>query len=163
MIFVVVGTQEPFDRLIKWIDEWSAETDYHDILAQVAESAYKPKNFKWFDFIPIDQFNTKFKEADLIVSHAGMGTIISALQFNKPIIVMPRLAKYKEHRNDHQLATANSFSQAGYVKSVYNQEELFTALNNRKSIQPVPPISENASEELIGTIRNYLTKIIAQD
>lgn len=160
MIFVVVGTQEPFDRLIKWIDVWSAKTGYHDILAQIADSSYKPRNFDWFDFMPINQFDEKFKEAHLIVSHAGMGTIISALQFNKPIIVMPRLAKFKEHRNDHQLATANSFSQAGYVKSVYSEEELYTALINRNTIKPVPPISTNASEELIGTIRDFLSKNI---
>lgn len=160
MIFVVVGTQEPFDRLIKWIDDWSAKTGYHDILAQIASSSYKPKNFDWFDFIPINQFDEKFKEADLIVSHAGMGTIISALQYNKPIIVMPRLAKFREHRNDHQLATANSFSKAGYVKSVYSEDELYTALRERDSIKPVPPISNYASEELLGTIRNFLSKNI---
>jgi len=160
MIFVVVGTQEPFDRLIKWIDEWSDKTGYNDILAQVATPEYKPKNFTWFEFMPIDQFTDKLKAADLIVSHAGMGTIISALQYYKPIIVMPRLAKFKEHRNDHQLATAKSFSQAGYVKSVYNKDELFNALNDRKTIQPIPPISDKASEELIDALKNYLSENI---
>ncbi len=160
MIFIVVGTQEPFDRLIRSMDKWSALTGYNDILAQVAASEYKPRNFKWFDFMPIDEFNERFIEADFIVSHAGMGTIISALQYSKPIIVMPRLAKFKEHRNNHQLATAKSFAQAGYVKSVYDEDELFTALNNRQAIQPVPPISDSASDELIGTIRSYLAKNI---
>ncbi len=160
MIFVVVGTQEPFNRLIKLMDKWSAMAGYHDILAQIAASDYKPRNFQWFDYMPIDEFNEKFKAAEFIVSHAGMGTIISALQYSKPIIVMPRLAKYQEHRNDHQLATAKSFAQAGYVKSVYDEVELFNALNNRQTIQPVPPISDKASDELIGTIRNFLAKNI---
>ncbi len=159
MIFIVVGTQQPFDRLIKSIDKWSASTGYKDIIAQVADSNYKPTNFKWFDFIPMNEFNELFLKADLIVSHAGMGTIISALQYQKPIIVMPRLASFKEHRNDHQLATANSFAKLGYVKSAYSEAELFDALNNRTTISPVPPISQHASDQLLSSIENYLFEI----
>lgn len=158
MIFVVVGTQEPFDRLIKFIDEWSSVSGYTDIEAQISKASYIPRNFPWFDFIPPNVFDERFKNADLIISHAGMGTIISALQYSKPIIVMPRLAKYKEHRNDHQLATATSFSQLNYVKSVYNQQELFKALNDRSTLVPAPPISPFASSDLIGAISQFLQK-----
>lgn len=159
MIFIIVGTQEPFDRMVEYIDQWSEKSGYHDIYAQIAKSKYMPKNFKYIDFLPPDIFDQKFKEADLIVSHAGMGSIISALQFAKPIIVIPRLAKKKEHRNDHQLATANSFNKLGYVKSVYSKDQLFDALDKREYLKPVAPISKNASIELINTIMDFCNRI----
>lgn len=158
MIFVIVGTQEPFDRLIKSMDEWAALSGYKDIIAQISIANYKPANFQHFDFLPTDKFDELFKKADIIVGHAGMGTIISAMHFQKPIIVFPRLARFREHRNDHQLATARSFSQLGYVKSVYSKEELISALNERSLLKSAPPISEYASQGLIETIENFFTK-----
>lgn len=158
MIFVIVGTQEPFDRLIQHMDEWSGLTGYSEIVAQIANASFIPKNFECFDFLPAKEFNALFNKADLVVSHAGMGSIITALQYSKPIIVLPRLAKYKEHRNDHQLATAISFSKLGYVKSVYDKNELFEALNNKSTIIPAPPISMNASDSLLNTIEQFIHK-----
>lgn len=156
MIFVVVGTQEPFDRLIRSIDHWAGKRAYRDIYAQISNSEYKPVNFESTDFIPPDIFNSKFNSADLIVSHAGMGTIISALQFSKPIIVMPRLSCYHEHRNDHQLATAKSFGKLGFVNDVYNEEELFAALDAAGDLKPSPVIGSGASESLIETIKKFI-------
>lgn len=158
MIFAVVGTQEPFDRLIKSLDEWCNISGCKDMIAQTAFSPYKPLNFKTFDFIPVNEFDEIFKKADLIVGHAGMGTIISALRYCKPIIVMPRLAKYREHRNDHQLSTAISFARLGYVRAVYNKAELFEALDSRKEIVAAPPISQYASDSLVSTIEEFLFK-----
>ncbi len=158
MIFVVVGTQEPFDRLIKIVDEWAVQSGYNDIIAQVSNANYLPANFKHFDFLPTDKFDELFKKAEIIVGHAGMGTIISAMHYQKPIIVMPRLAKFREHRNDHQLATAKSFSQLGYVRSVYSKDELIVALNERNLLKPAPPISEHASTGLLETIENFFIK-----
>lgn len=158
MIFIVVGTQEPFDRLIKYMDEWAGIYKYPNIIAQIAHSSYKPSNFEWFDFIPVTEFDNKFKQANLIVSHAGMGSILSALQYSKPIIVMPRLADLKEHRNDHQVATAKSFSKLGYVNAVYSKEELFASLNKRNEIKPVPPINHQASNLLLSTLQEFIYK-----
>lgn len=158
MIFTIVGTQEPFDRLIQYLDEWTEKTGYKDLIAQVSSSGYKPKNFEYFDFIPTNDFNNILMEADLIVSHAGMGSIISALQYHKPIIVMPRLASLKEHRNDHQLATANSFAKLGYVKAVYSKEDLFLALENRSAILPGPHIGSEASQDLIDALEEFIYK-----
>lgn len=158
MIFIIVGTQEPFDRLIRYMDEWAGITGYYDIVAQIAEASYKPSNFRWFEFAPVSEFDKQFREAHLIVSHAGMGSIISALQYAKPIIVMPRLASLKEHRNDHQVATARSFSRLGYVNSVYSKEELFDSLNKRNQIKPVPPIKQEASELLLSALHEFIYK-----
>ena len=155
MILLVVGTQEPFDRLVKAVDTWVASSGYTQIFGQIANASYFPENFKYTQFIDPAEFNEKFKTASLIVGHAGMGTILQALQFSKPIIVLPRLVKYHETRNDHQVPTAKSFGKLGYVRDVYNETELFDALNNRMSIIPAPPIGPGASETLVQSLKDF--------
>jgi UDP-N-acetylglucosamine transferase subunit ALG13 len=157
-IFVVVGTQEPFDRMVKTIDLWARNNSTHSIFAQISRAEYKPEFIGFTDFISPELFDQHFNEADLIVSHAGMGTIISALRHSKPIIVMPRLASMHEHRNDHQLATAKSFEKLGYVKAVYSEKELYNELNTAESIVPAPVIGPGASNELINTLKNFIEK-----
>ena len=157
-IFVVVGTQEPFDRMLRAIDEWAIEQAFTDIFAQISRAEFIPVGFESTDFISPELFDLKFKEADLIVSHAGMGTIISALQHSKPIIVMPRLAQFHEHRNDHQLATAKSFAKLGFVKAVYSETELQQALDAASEMKPAPAIGSGASTGLI----EYLKEVISE-
>jgi UDP-N-acetylglucosamine transferase subunit ALG13 len=158
-IFAVVGTQEPFDRMMKTIDQWAVRNPSVAVFGQISRAQYIPAGFESTGFISPELFDLKFREADLIVSHAGMGTIISALQHSKPIIVMPRLAEFHEHRNDHQLATARSFGKLGFVKDVYNGDELYFALDNAASMKPVPAIGPGASVELIGFLRTYISKL----
>lgn len=157
-IFIVVGTQEPFDRMIKIIDEWACKNDKHLIFAQISNTAYTPKSFSFTKFISPELFDEYFNNADLIISHAGMGTIISALTRGKPIIVMPRLAKNHEQRNDHQLATAKSFEKLGYVKAVYSETELIQALEEAEKIKVTKIIGPDASPQLINAIRNIINQ-----
>jgi len=155
-IFIVTGTQEPFDRLIKAVDEWAGAHPGNTILAQISNASYKPQNMQWVDFIPPQEFDQQFRDAELIMSHAGMGTIISALRYSKPIVVMPRLAQFREHRNDHQLATARSFEKLGFVKAVYSAGELTDALAQAENIEPALPIGADASPQLIGFIKKFV-------
>ncbi|HWK03606.1 MAG TPA: glycosyltransferase [Puia sp.] len=126
MIFVTIGIQEPFDRLIKAMDEIAPELEGIPIIAQVYSLSYKAVNLKTFEFVSQAEFEDYFSRATLIVAHAGMGTIISALVKDKPIIVMPRLTKYKEHRSDHQIATANACKELNYVHVAEDENELKT-------------------------------------
>jgi UDP-N-acetylglucosamine transferase subunit ALG13 len=108
LIFLTVGTQLPFDRLVEAVDAWAAGNPGHAIFGQIAEpgpSGYRPRNFDWAaDLEPVD-FEARFRAASHIVAHAGMGTIIGALGQSKPLLVMPRRAHLGEQRNDHQFAT----------------------------------------------------------
>lgn len=155
-IFVVVGTQEPFDRMIRAIDKWAGDNPGNEIFAQISHAGYLPVNMGYTDFITPDIFDQRFSEADLIVSHAGMGTIISALRNSKPIVVMPRLAQYHEHRNDHQLATAKSFEKLGYVNAAYTDTELFSFLSNAASLSAAPPIGSSASPALLSILKQFV-------
>lgn len=91
MIFATIGTQAPFDRFIKILDE-IAPMSNELIIAQTYKGRYQPKNIKTIDFLAPDEFDKLCHDARLIVAHAGMGTIISAMTKGKPIIVFPRIA-----------------------------------------------------------------------
>ncbi len=147
MIFVTIGTQAPFDRFIQIVDEIAPMID-EEIIAQVYKSEYVPKNIKTVDFLAPDEFNKLFDTARMIVSHAGMGTIISAMQKQKSIIIFPRIAKLGEHRNEHQLATAKKMQELGYVYVANNKEELQELLL-RKDLQPLHQLGKFASRSLI--------------
>lgn len=161
MIFVTIGTQEPFDRLIKTMDEIADAFPNEKIIAQVSETMYKVKHMQTFDFVSPTEFDKFFNEARLIVGHAGMGTIISALQKEKPIIVMPRIAKLGEHRNEHQMATAKKMEALNYIRVAYNEDELknkVTSLLMIQDIKPLYKLGDSASEQLINSIKDFISK-----
>lgn len=156
MIFVTIGTQLPFDRLIRIIDNLAPQLN-EEIIAQVYKCGFTPKNIKTVEFIAPDEFNSIFDKARLIISHAGMGTILSALQKNKPIIVFPRIAALGEHRNEHQLATARKFKEMGTVNVAMDEEKLTALLLNGK-LTALQHIGNSASPSLIQSIEDFIDK-----
>lgn len=104
MILLTIGTQLAFNRLIEAMDEIIPAMDM-PVYGQIGSSTYQPKNFPWARTLAPAAFEEKFSGADVIVSHAGIGTVLTAQRFGKPIILFPREAKFGEHRNDHQIAT----------------------------------------------------------
>jgi UDP-N-acetylglucosamine transferase subunit ALG13 len=119
MIFITLGTQLSFDRLIDfYLDSFNA-SDFisdHDVVIQGELSDRHVKiiemlpHIKHFNYMTSDEYAEIFSCSDLIISHLGMGTVITAVYSNKPIICVPRTVKYGEHRNDHQLDAASYFN-----------------------------------------------------
>ena len=108
MIFLTVGTQLPFDRLVAAVDAWARARGRADVFGQISDpgpSGYRPRHFDWAADLDPAEFEARFRAASHIVGHAGMGTIIGALGQAKPLLVMPRRAHLGEQRNDHQFAT----------------------------------------------------------
>ncbi len=112
MIFVTVGAQMPFERLIRAIDTWVKTKNNIEIFAQIGNSSYKPENIEWVNHLEPNEYREYIKKSELVVAHAGMGTILSVLELGKPLMIMPRRGNLSETRNDHQLATAKSFSES---------------------------------------------------
>lgn len=162
MIFVTTGTQAPFDRLIKAMDEVAPLLN-QPVIAQVSSTNHISKNIKVIDFLTPKEFNAYMLTADLIVSHAGMGTIISALEIEKPIMVLPRLTKYKEHRSDHQLDTAKRFEALKYIHVVYDEFELKNKLSSMsiEDFKSLHKVGKYASNELIDSIQEFMDNEIA--
>ena len=156
MIFVTVGTELPFDRLIGVVDQWAGRNDRSDVFAQIGDSYRRPLNICYKTFIEPAEFARRFASADVIVSHAGMGTILSALQFQKPIVVMPRRASLQEHRNEHQLATARRLAALGKVTVAFDEPELLQTLERLGEIKANDRIGAYASDGLITAVREFI-------
>lgn len=158
MILVAVGTQFPFDRLVETVDQWAGDTGTTDVVAQVGPSAHRPTHIKAHTFLPPKDFEALLDQAELLVAHCGMGSILSALSRGKPIIVMPRSAAKGEHRNDHQQATAQRFSDQPGVTVAWNEAELRRCLeriskDDGAAFSPIPP---KAPRELTDRLRVFL-------
>jgi UDP-N-acetylglucosamine transferase subunit ALG13 len=156
MIFVTVGTQGPFDRLVRTVDDWAGSRGRSDVFAQIGQSEYRPKHIAASRFLDPSEFRSRIEGAELVVAHAGMGSIMTALEHGKAIIVMPRLADLHEQRNDHQLATANYFALQGRIVVALNERELVQKLDRPIAICAGEPVRNQASPELIETIRAFL-------
>jgi len=139
MIFLTVGTQFPFDRLIQAVDLLFDEGVMHDdIFGQIGESAYKPRNFEAVVSLEKNAFDDHFRGASAIISHAGMGVITMALDHGKPLLVMPRQRKYKEVVNDHQAVLADKFEALGHLLVARDETQLRTKAEQLRSFVPRP-------------------------
>lgn len=161
MIFVTVGSQLPFDRLIQAVDLWAENnTSAMPIFAQIGVSNYKPKHFEFCQTMTPNEYQSYLEKADLVVSHAGMGTIISALELGKTLLLMPRLANQSEHRNDHQLATAKHFSHFANITIVNNETELPAALDKQLLEKKVySNLETEVSPTLIHVIKKFINTV----
>jgi UDP-N-acetylglucosamine transferase subunit ALG13 len=156
LILLTVGLQEPFDRLVRAVDEWSAQRHHTEIFAQIGNAKYVPKYMRFIDFVDPSEFKDLVEKAHLIVAHAGIGSIISALEAGKPIVVMPRRARFREQRNDHQVATTKHFEAQGRVIAAYEEQSVANQLDRALTLEISPRISSNASPQLISTVRSFL-------
>lgn len=158
-IFATVGTQLPFDRLIRELDAWTEGNSQCDVVAQIGLSRYEPRHMRWDRMVPEKRFREYLSDCDAIVAHAGMGTIISAIDNGKRVIVMPRRAEYGEHRNDHQLATAKRLGHLQGLAVVQDGPELAEALEEVHRSRRYSSVSTetvlNASPQLISEIRHF--------
>jgi UDP-N-acetylglucosamine transferase subunit ALG13 len=162
MIFVTVGSQMPFDRLIAAVDEWAGRNPGCDVFAQIAASALQPRHMRYTNFMTPEDYTRALQDAQLIVGHAGMGTIITALEMGKQLLVMPRLGNLHETRNDHQVATARHFAAQGRVIVADDELALPGKLDYTMTLHGSEPIETQASPRLLATIREFLEEASAQ-
>ncbi|MHB8754114.1 MAG: glycosyltransferase [Candidatus Acidiferrales bacterium] len=155
MIFVTVGTSLPFDRLVGAVDEWAGAHSRTDVFAQIGRSEYRPKHIEAVRFLDPPEFRRRIQLAAVVVAHAGMGAIITALEIGKPIVVMPRRAHLRETRSDHQVATAEQFQQRGILVAL-NEQELLLKLDHIEMVSAVNQVKPQASQLLISTVRSFI-------
>jgi exopolysaccharide biosynthesis glucuronosyltransferase PssE len=156
MIFVTVGTQGHFDRLVRTVDEWANVRGKPDIFAQIGPSDYRYQHIHAERFIDASEFRKRVESASLVIAHAGMGSIITALELGKRILVMPRRASLGEHRNDHQVATAKRFAEQGRIEVAFNEQELASKLDRLDVSGDNERLDAQASAHLIGAIRTFI-------
>ena len=157
MIFVTVGSQLTFDRLLKAVDkEIEAGNIKDQVIVQGGKTKYKSKYMTIIKYLDLDEFENYIKNADLIISHGGVGSIIDALKYNKTVIATPRLKKYKEALNDHQIQIIENFGTEGYIIPLLDLKELDLALEKAKTFKPKKYKSNTSN--MVKLIEDYIDK-----
>lgn len=159
MIFLTIGSHEPFDRLIAAVDDWAGRNPGRRIFGQITDRArYRPRNFEHTATLTPEQYAETCSKAECLVSHAGMGSIITALDLGKPIVIIPRRAHLGETRNDHQFDTLERFRNKPGIFAAEDEIHLEKALevalgsgSSNTSSSSFPPF---ADPDLIAFLRS---------
>lgn len=156
MIFVTLGSQKfPFDRLLQKLDQMIADGVIADtVLAQTGYCTYTPQHFQAIPFLDRETFASHMAQADLVITHAGTGAIIGGVKNGKKVIAVPRLAKYGEHVDDHQLQIVKQFAQMDLIEPCYQVDDLPQAYHTalQKHYQPY----QSNTATIIQSIQEYL-------
>lgn len=152
MIFITVGSQKfQFNRLLKEIDRLIGDGKItEDVFAQTGYSDYMPTNYEYKEFLDRDEFSDIMGKCDKVITHGGTGAIIGAVKQGKKVIAVPRLAKYGEHVDDHQLQITNQFNELGLIEIVTSIDLLNVALEN---------ISTKEFEIYISNTKNIIKEV----
>jgi UDP-N-acetylglucosamine transferase subunit ALG13 len=157
MIFVTVGNHTAnFNRLLTKVDQLVRDKVINDVFAQVGHSDYQPKFCKYKKFVGFLEFKEIIKQSEIVISHGGAGCIGSALFEKKVTIVVPRLKKFGEHTNDHQLQITRALERQGRVIAVYEIQNLGQAITEAKNFKP---IKKNQESKVIQLIEDYLASL----
>ena len=155
MILVTLGTQDKqFTRLLNKIEELINKGIIKEkVIAQIGNTRFKSNKIKTYKFLSIDAYEKLSKECDILITHGGVGTIISGLQKNKKIIAITRLKEYNEHENNHQLEIIKEFSNKNYLLDGSNLNELESNINKLKNHKFDKYHNEN---KIIKLIENHI-------
>lgn len=156
MIFATVGTQLPFDRLIDTLDNWKLSHCNKNVFAQIGKSGQRPNHIDFVKTMSVSQFDKAVAKCNVVVAHAGMGSVLTALKARKPLIIMPRRSSFGEHRNDHQLATARKLSGLPGIQVAMDTDDLIRQLNAPRSLVGESTLSAFASPTLLTAVREFI-------
>ncbi|CQR46193.1 UDP-N-acetylglucosamine--N-acetylmuramyl-(pentapeptide) pyrophosphoryl-undecaprenol N-acetylglucosamine transferase [Paraliobacillus sp. PM-2] len=140
MIFVVLGTHElPFTRLLQAIDQLIAKGIITEqVIAQIGHTHFNSNQMQLHTFLTYEQMDHLYEQADLIVTHAGTGSVISGLKKGKVVIAVPRLMQFGEHNDDHQLQLIDAFERQGHILACRDTNQLEQVFEQCKQFNPKP-------------------------
>jgi UDP-N-acetylglucosamine transferase subunit ALG13 len=150
MIFVTIGTSEPFDRLLAAVGELGV---HEEMVAQVGASSTRPRHATCHEFLSFDETLAYMREARVVIAHAGVGTVLSALRVGQIPVVSPRLQQFGEAVDDHQVPFSRRLAELGYVRLVEDLSELEGAVSTTVADQRTQTVSSALSLEL----RDYIS------
>ncbi len=158
MIFVTLGTQDKeFTRLIEEIDRLiEKKIIKEEVIVQAGCTKYESDNIKMLDLIPHDEFEEYVNNCSLLITHGGVGSILTGIKKDKTVIAVPRLKKYNEHESDHQLQIINEFNKLGYIIGTKDVKELEQALRKARIFRPNSFESNN--KHFINNLEEYIEK-----
>lgn len=156
MILVVLGTQDKeFPRLLEAVDREIEKGNIKEkVIVQAGQTKYESKNMEILDLVSAPEFDKLIDKADLIITHGGAGSILNAIKKGKKIIAAARLAKYKEHHNDHQRQIIKEFADQGYLLELRDFNKLDKMLEKSKNFKPKKFVSN--TNNMIKLVENYI-------
>ena len=156
MILVVLGTQDKeFPRLLKAVEREIKKGNIKDeVYVQAGQTKYESDCMKIFDFVSAPEFEKMMNDADIIITHGGAGTILTAIKKGKKILAAPRLAKYKEHHNDHQKQIIEEFEKMGYLLELRDFNQLGKMMEKIRKFKPKK--FESNTQNMIKLIEEYI-------
>lgn len=156
MIFVTVGSQKfQFNRLLQKIDELiDQKVITEEVFAQIGVSDYKPRNYEYTDFTTQEEFLKKIEECDLVITHAGTGVIVNSVKRGKKVIGTPRLEKYGEHVDDHQIQLIKEFDELGFIEPCYELNDLEEAIRKAKAKEYNKYVSN--TDKIVESIEEFI-------
>ena len=159
MILVMLGTQNnSFHRLLEEIDRLiEKKVIDEEVIVQAGYTKYQSENMQIIDFMSKQELQRLQQEADLIITHGGVGSIITSLEKGKKVIAVPRLHKYGEHVNDHQIEIVDKFNKNGNIIGINEVDELEEAINKAKNFKPKKYIENN--KKMLDIIEKYIENI----
>ena len=156
MIFVSVGTQLPFNRLIRAVEAWAIVHGCADEVFYQIGDGTPPLKGAWTRQLAPDKFEKHCREAELIVSHAGTGVLMVASAMQRKLLVFPRrFLQPGEIRNDHQMDTARRWVENHAATVAFNVEDLHRYLNTPECII-IPDSKSSEKEDLINAVRLFI-------
>jgi UDP-N-acetylglucosamine transferase subunit ALG13 len=142
MIFVTVGNAtQGFTRLLEAVDALAGTAAFQgeSVYMQTGHNdSFKPRHSVAEAFLPADRFLERMKEARLIICHGGCGTLLQAIAFGKIPVVMPRLSRFREHVNDHQIQLVRALAEEKRAVPVYEVSQLLPAIQEAWGRIPEP-------------------------
>jgi len=153
LIFVTVGGMRAFERLIREMDRIAGKVD-EEVVMQIGSTDYEPKSCDYFRFMPANEIEELYAGARVVVCHAGIGSILTAVKYNKPLILVPRLQRYGEVFDDHQLEIAREMESRG-MAVVYDTSNLESAVENMDT----RPVEFRNETTLVHRLKEYLDQI----
>lgn len=156
MILVTLGTQDKsFKRLLEAIQKQIDNGNIKDkVVVQAGHTKFESKDMEIFELIPMEKFDELIDSCEILITHGGVGSIITGLKHNKKVIAAARLKEYKEHTNDHQLQIIENFSNDGYILGLDNFDELDKVLEKAKKFKPKKYISN--TDKMIKIIEDFI-------
>ena len=146
----------PFDRLVKAMDAWVEDKADVSIVAQIGSASYRPSNFDSVPMMTPGRYRECVLECDLVVSHVGMGTVLTASELGRPLVALARQPELSEVTSNHQLATARWLANVPGVKVIASEGELDAAIRN---VSEAPPRASGENPDrvrIVETIRNFI-------
>lgn len=156
MIFVTVGSQKfQFNRLLEEVDRLIENGNIQEeVFGQIGVSDYKPRNYKYKDFMTQEEFNEYLDRANIIITHAGTGVIVNAIKKEKKVIGVPRLAKYEEHVDDHQMQLIKKFTEMNLIEACNDINDLEAKIKSIKNKNFTKYKSNN--DKFLQNIKEYI-------